>query len=157
MRVESSNHLKKRGVPKSHTSRKTKPLYLMQYFMQALRNYADIKGRARRSEYWYFTLFYILLSFLTNIIDFGMGFTYANGEAGVLSTLLLLFLIIPSFTVGVRRLHDVGKSGWMVLISLIPIIGWIWIIILVCKDSQPGSNKWGPNPKEAELFENSFL
>jgi uncharacterized membrane protein YhaH (DUF805 family) len=56
--------------------------------------------------------------------------------------------LVPSLAVGVRRLHDVGKSGWMLLVALIPLIGAIWLLILFCKDSQPKENKWGVNPKE---------
>ena len=68
-----------------------------------------------------------------------------------LSYIYTLAVLIPSLAVCVRRLHDVGKSGWMYLICLIPVVGWIWLIVLFCTDSQKGSNKWGNNPKESEI------
>lgn len=119
----------------------------MEWYIKCFRQYADFSGRARRKEYWMFCLFNVLISFC---IGFVAGFL------GVLIDTNLTFLVwiyslvvfLPSIAVCVRRLHDVGKSGWMYFIILIPIIGAIWLIVLFCTDSNPGANKWGVNPKE---------
>lgn len=111
-------------------------------------NYANFKGRARRSEYWYFVLFNALL----NLVLFGL--TLIVPEVAYLSMLVGLVLLIPGLAVVVRRFHDIGKSGWnyaWVLLAVIPIAGLVVAILFLiwfCRDSQPGENKWGPNPKE---------
>ena len=116
-----------------------------------IENYANFEGRARRSEYWYF----VLAQFLLNIIAmfFGAFIVEGIGADGLISVfagvyiLALLALFIPSLAVGVRRLHDTGKSGWFYLLSLIPL-GGIVLFVFFIQDSEPGSNKWGENPKE---------
>jgi uncharacterized membrane protein YhaH (DUF805 family) len=125
----------------------------MNWYMMVIRNYAGFTGRARRSEYWYFTLFNIIFSIAAMTIDnvlgttfeFGMGITLPYGIVWVAYTLTML---VPGLAVTVRRLHDVGKSGWMYLVVLIPIAGAIWLLVLVLTDSTPGENKYGANPKE---------
>lgn len=115
----------------------------MEWFIKCIKQYADFKGRARRKEYWMFTLFYSIFTIAAMLID-----AILWEELPIFETLFGLFILIPSFAVEVRRLHDIGKSGWMLLIVLIPIVGAIWLLILFCKDSEPGSNNWGDNPKE---------
>jgi uncharacterized membrane protein YhaH (DUF805 family) len=116
------------------------------------KNYANFEGRARRSEYWYFTLIsviLVLLYFAIGIIF--VGFIEIEALAPIITGLAILTylgLLIPSLAVAVRRLHDVGKSGWMILISLIPIVGAIWLLVLMVTDSNPGENEYGANPKE---------
>lgn len=114
----------------------------MNYFMEALKKYAVFSGRATRSEYWYFVLFYIILAVIAGIIDGVIG-----SEMGILGLVVGLGLFIPSLSVTVRRLHDIGKSGWMILISFIPLIGGIWLLILMAMDSQASENEYGANPK----------
>lgn len=121
-------------------------------------NYANFEGRARRSEYWYFGLMNLLLLIVPIIIMFtgieSGGTLYYIGL--VLVVLAGLVLFIPSLAVAVRRLHDTGKSGWWYLIGVIPIVSYIGGIVLLvfyCSDSQAGSNKWGPNPKEGHFDE----
>lgn len=97
--------------------------------------YATFTGRARRSEYWYFVLFNFIVSSV-------LGLTGVQ----ILSAVYCLATLIPGLAVAVRRMHDIGKSGWFLLISFIPIIGAIWLLVLCCKDSQP-DNQYGPNPK----------
>lgn len=119
----------------------------MKYFVQALQNYANFSGRARRSEYWYFILFNIIFAIIAMIIDNIIG-TALNGVGyGMIYILYAIAMFLPGLAVAVRRLHDVGKSGWMMLISLIPLVGVIWLLVLLFTDSQEGENKWGPNPK----------
>lgn len=120
----------------------------MNWYLKALKQYADFKGRARRKEYWMFILFNIIFAFLAALIDNIMGTASPELGYGIFYGIYALAVLIPSLAVIVRRLHDVGKSGWMYFIVLIPIIGAIWFIILMVKDSEPGSNKWGDNPKK---------
>lgn len=113
----------------------------MNYYVMALNNYANFDGRARRSEYWFFVLFNMLFAFGALILDAVLG------TEVVFYILYGLFVFIPGLSLSVRRLHDVGKSGWMFLIILIPIIGAIWLFVLFVTDSDPGNNQYGPNPK----------
>jgi uncharacterized membrane protein YhaH (DUF805 family) len=117
----------------------------MNWFLKCIRQYADFKGRARRTEYWMFTLVCSIISYGLQIIA-----PFCGDAKLIISGFLMIFglvLLVPSFAVAVRRLHDVGKSGWFYLIVFIPIIGMIWLFVLFCTDSQYGENKWGPNPK----------
>lgn len=125
----------------------------MNYYLNVLKNYAVFSGRARRSEFWYFTLFNMIFAFLAMGIDNVLGTTLNMGYEislpyGYIYIIYALATFIPGLAVLVRRLHDVGKSGWMYFIILIPIIGAIWLLVLICRDSQVESNKWGENPKE---------
>ena len=113
-----------------------------------LSKYVDFTGRARRSEYWWFVLFGFLVGIVTSILDGILGTGYDDTTGGVVNSLGNLALLLPSLAVGVRRLHDIGKSGWWLLLWLIPIIGWIILIVWFCKDSDQGSNEHGPSPKE---------
>lgn len=126
----------------------------MKWFLYVLKNYADFSGRARRKEYWMFTLFYIIFLVIAAILDniFGLTFKIYNTTLpyGVIYLVYCLALCIPSLAVLVRRLHDIGKSGWMMLISLIPVVGGIWLLILTCEDGVSGPNKYGEDPKKAE-------
>lgn len=119
----------------------------MDYFISAMKNYATFTGRARRSEYWFFYLFYFIFLVLAVILDNLLGITIEDTGIGPLYFVSILVLIIPGLAVTVRRLHDVGKSGWFYFIVLIPIIGSIWILVLMVTDGQPGRNKYGKNPK----------
>ncbi len=121
----------------------------MNWYLKALRQYADFNGRARRKEYWMFFLFNIILAVAAMLLDNILGIASGEFGYGPLYGIYVLALIIPGLAVGVRRLHDVGKSGWMILISLIPLLGAIWLLVLMVMDSNPGDNRFGPNPKEA--------
>ena len=102
--------------------------------------YATFSGRARRSEYWWFYLAYFLVAVVATIIDGILGVT-------ILEVILVLAVLIPGLAVSVRRLHDVGRSGWWLLIGLIPLVGAIVLLVFACQDSQAGPNRWGPSPK----------
>ena len=122
----------------------------MKYFLDCLQHYADFNGRARRSEYWYFVLFNFIVSILIGL-SLGVIAGLLNVPALVyLAYLWSLAVFIPSLAVSVRRLHDIGRSGWWLLLSLIPLVGAIILIIWHCTDSQPGANQYGPNPKEMD-------
>ena len=121
----------------------------MNYYLKVLRQYVDFKGRARRAEYWNFTLFSTLISIVLLLVDtYVLGTNPMAGESGIIGNLYSLAVFLPSLGVLVRRLHDVGKSGWFFLIVLIPLIGAIWLLILLFRDGEQGENKWGPNPKD---------
>jgi uncharacterized membrane protein YhaH (DUF805 family) len=111
------------------------------YFIEALEKYADFTGRARRKAYWMFFLFYML---------FYMGFVVIDAVLGteIFSIIFSLALLVPSISVAARRLHDTGRSGWWQLIVLIPIIGFIIIIVFLVQDSHD-TNNYGVNPKSA--------
>lgn len=120
----------------------------MNWYIGVLKKYAVFSGRAQRSEFWYFALFNIIISVVLSLLDRVLGLG-GDLSVGVLSSIYSLAVLIPSIAVGVRRLHDTDRSGWWILIGLIPIIGWIMLIIFYVKDSQPGENQYGPNPKGA--------
>lgn len=119
----------------------------MSWFLIALKKYATFSGRAQRAEYWYFVLFYLLFFIGLSIIDGVTGSFSEEAGMGLLSGLLTLVLLIPSIAVGVRRLHDTGRSGWWLLIALIPLVGAIVLLVFTVQDSQIGANVYGPNPK----------
>jgi len=118
----------------------------MDYYLAVLKKYATFSGRAQRAEYWYFLLFNFIASIVIGIISAVIG-----DDKGIIGVLYSLAIFIPALAVSVRRLHDIGKSGWMILITLIPFIGSIWLFVLMVIDSNPGENKYGPNPKEATI------
>lgn len=103
--------------------------------------YAGFNGRARRSEFWYFYLFNIIVAAVLGILSSFLGFF------SIISGLYSLAILVPSIAVGIRRLHDIGKSGWFYLICFIPLVGSIILLIFFAKDSEPGENQYGPNPK----------
>ena len=107
-------------------------------------------GRARRKEYWYYFLFNALIAIVLGIIDGVTGTFSREVGLGLLGGLYSLAVFIPGFAVSVRRLHDTGKSGWWLLIPLVPLVGVIVFLVFTVKDSEPGENQYGPNPKVAE-------
>jgi uncharacterized membrane protein YhaH (DUF805 family) len=123
----------------------------MNYFLKCLRLYTQFSGRARRKEYWLFTLWGAIFLTIATVLDNVLGITFKIGDVslgyGWFYALFALATLLPSFAVIVRRLHDIGKSGWWYFISCIPIVGFILYLIWACRDSQPGDNKYGPNPK----------
>lgn len=119
----------------------------MKYFLGAFKHYADFRGRTGRRGFWMFILFYFIASVVVVLADmFLLG--YSTDEWGVLTILFTLGTFIPSLAIEVRRLHDVGKSGWWVFISLVPVIGGIWLLVLCCMAGQPEANQWGEPPVE---------
>jgi len=140
-------------------------------------NYANFNGRARRSEYWYFILFNAIFSLALTLIDNLLGLQFGTADSGVLNTIYSLAVFIPSLAVSVRRLHDIGKSGWLLLIAYgaiillavflilgtfmysfdssalimifaLLIIGVaIWLLIMFCTEGDDFTNKYGPDPK----------
>ena len=122
----------------------------MSWFVEALKKYAVFSGRSRRKEYWFFVLFVVIISIVLNIIDGLIGAYDRSMGAGLLSTIFSLAILIPSIAVSVRRLHDINRTGWWVLIALVPLVGWIVFLVFHLQDSTPGTNRYGPNPKSTD-------
>ena len=126
----------------------------MNWYLKCLKQYIDFWGRARRKEYWMFTLWnVVIIMFLAALAAIGTEIgsdSFVSYIPMVLYLLYGLFILIPSFTVSVRRLHDIGKSGWWILIGLIPVIGSIILLVWYCTEGQRCENEWGPDPKEGE-------
>lgn len=123
----------------------------MYWYLEVLKKYAVFDGRARRREYWVFALVNLVIFFLLGWIEGILGIAPTT-QYSVLATLFFLAVFLPSLAVSVRRLHDTGRSGWWVLIGLIPFIGWLVLFVFCVLDSQPGQNQYGPNPKEAVIM-----
>jgi uncharacterized membrane protein YhaH (DUF805 family) len=119
----------------------------MNWYLEVLKKYAVFQGRARRKEYWMFTLFNVLISIALAIIGAILGLAEEGGP-NMLSTLYGLAVLLPGIAVSVRRLHDTDRSGWWLFIALIPIVGAIVLLIFMVQDSQPNANQYGPNPKQ---------
>lgn len=113
----------------------------MQYYLNVWKNYANFEGRARRSEYWYFHLF-------NTIIVFGLSFlmVLVSEDLAIFYYLYVLLAILPGWAVGVRRMHDVGKSGWYLIIP-------IYSLILCLTEGDRGANLYGRDPKQVDLEE----
>jgi uncharacterized membrane protein YhaH (DUF805 family) len=111
-------------------------------------NYANFNGRARRSEYWYFALMSLIITILATILDSALGINFDPLPYGYLYFIYAIAVLIPGLAVSVRRLHDVGKSGWFYFIVLIPIIGAIWLLVLFFTEGDQGENDYGPDPKD---------
>ena len=120
----------------------------MNWYLHVLKNYAVFRGRARRTEYWMYVLINMIFACVAVMLDNLLGIAIKNVGYGPIYIVYVLAIIIPSLSVGVRRLHDIGKSGSMMFLSFIPVIGAIWLWVLFMTDSKPGENEYGPNPKE---------
>lgn len=119
----------------------------MNWYLEVLRKYAVFDGRARRKEYWYFFLINTVISIFLAFIDSFTGTVSEDVGIGLLDGLYALAVLIPGTAVTVRRLHDTDRSGWWILIGLIPVIGGIALLVFMVLDSTPGDNQYGPNPR----------
>lgn len=114
----------------------------MEWYLKVLRQYADFTGRARRQEYWMFTLVSVIISLVLAIVDFALG-------TGLVGWLYALAVLLPTLAVGARRLHDTGRTGWWQLIGIIPVVGAIVLIVFFATDGDRQPNAYGPDPKAA--------
>ena len=133
----------------------------LDYIKQCLTtDYANFEGRARRSEYWFFALGNLVVSFALQMVSLVLTVLSAllgsdiliavvSGGFAILSLGVGVGLLVPGLAVAVRRLHDTGRSGWMLLLALIPLVGVIVLVVFLCQDSHPAANAYGPNPKLA--------
>ena len=123
----------------------------MEWYLKVMReNYANFKGRARRTEYWMFSLFFFLFAILGGFVIgvlYGIGGEVPGAIAVLLFVIWYLAHLVPSLAVTVRRLHDTGKSGWFLLINLIPYIGGLIVFVFTVIEGDNGDNEYGPDPK----------
>jgi uncharacterized membrane protein YhaH (DUF805 family) len=115
----------------------------MNWYLTVLKRYTVFTGRAARTEFWMFALFNLIVSIVLGVVDSVLGL------GTLLAGLYSLAVLLPSIGVGIRRLHDTGRSGWWLLISFVPLVGLIVLLVFTIQDSQPGDNQYGPNPKGA--------
>lgn len=113
----------------------------MNWYIAVLKKYAVFTGRARRKEFWMFVLINLIISVVLSFAEIALG------GPGIMSIIYSLAVLLPGIGVSIRRLHDTNRSGWWLLIGLIPLVGLIIMIIFMVQDSQAGENQYGPNPK----------
>ena len=122
----------------------------MNWYIKVLQNYANFSGRARRKEFWFFVLFNAIFTFAAAVIDNVLGITFDELAYGPIYCLYGLAMFIPGIAVSVRRLHDIGKSGWYFLLSFIPCVGGIILLVFDLTAGDPYENEYGPDPKASE-------
>jgi len=129
---------------------------MLEWMTLPLKRYTDFSGRSRRKEYWMFVLGIIIAAIVLGIIESVLGLSgMVGGVYGPLTVIFMLAIIVPSIAVQVRRFHDQDKSGWFVLISLIPFVGGIIVLVFMCLEGTKGPNRFGPDPKDpagSEVF-----
>ena len=116
----------------------------MNYYSICLSKFADFSGR----EYWTFALVNCLIALL--LLTLGLAFGGDSPASNIMVTIFYLIMLVPNLSVSVRRLHDIGKSGWYMFLSLIPLIGGLILLVWALMDSEPGENQYGKNPKEGD-------
>ncbi|MFF7975538.1 DUF805 domain-containing protein [Streptomyces sp. NPDC007905] len=114
----------------------------MHWYVDVLKKYAVFSGRARRQEYWMFFLFNLIISIVLTVVDRAIG-------SNILSLIYTLAILLPGLGVTIRRLHDTGRSGWWIFISLVPLVGTIILIVFLASEGKAEPNQYGPNPKFA--------
>jgi len=127
----------------------------MNWYLHVIKNYVTFAGRARRKEYWMFFLFNVIFTGVAAAIDNVLGTNFKMEQMGMEVALpygyvylvYMLFVLLPSISVLVRRLHDIGKSGWMFWVALIPLAGGIWLLVLMVTEGNRGANAYGDDPK----------
>jgi uncharacterized membrane protein YhaH (DUF805 family) len=112
---------------------------MLHWYTDVIKQYAVFDGRASRPEYWWFFLINTIISVVLDVVIPG-----ATGQ--VLGAIYALAVLLPSIGVGIRRLHDTNRTGWWLLVSLVPLVGWIWIIVLLALAGDEGPNRYGPPP-----------
>lgn len=120
----------------------------MNWYLEVIHNYIGFSGRARRIEYWMFIVVNMVFTFVLGAIDRMIGWRLV-GDSGVLTTLYGVFIFLPWWAVQFRRLHDTDRSAWWLLLIIIPVVGWIIIILFNCQRGTLGENRYGPDPLQA--------
>lgn len=132
----------------------------MEWYLRVWRNYADFNGRSRRKEYWMFALFNMLVCGVAEIAALTTFTSTKSSPLGLLIFAVLgiygLAVLVPGLAVSARRLHDIGMSGWLLLVALVPVIGGLVLLVLFLIDSNPGTNQYGPNPKATTQVATNF-
>jgi uncharacterized membrane protein YhaH (DUF805 family) len=119
----------------------------MNWYLAVLKNYVGFSGRARRTEYWMFVLFHLIVVVALSVLD---RLVFQDGP-GYLAPAYVLLSIVPAIAVVVRRLHDTGRSGWWYLIGLVPLVGGIVLLVFTVSEGNTGPNEYGGDPKHASL------
>jgi uncharacterized membrane protein YhaH (DUF805 family) len=114
---------------------------IMNWYLAAFKKYAQFSGRSRRTEFWMFFLFNFIAAAILGVLD------NLVGTNGILAGVYGLIVLIPGLALNIRRLHDLNKSGGFIFINLIPLVGSIWYLVLMCTEGTRGDNKYGPDPK----------
>ena len=125
-----------------------------QAIVSGFKNYVVFGGRSSRSEYWYWVLALWIGGIITAIIDyaaFGTGFGAI--DYGPVNSIFSVATILPTLAVGIRRLHDIDRTGWWLLLDLVPVIGWIVLLVWACKRGTLGPNRYGPDPPTGSAIE----
>lgn len=122
----------------------------MNYYIEVLKKYAVFSGRARRAEYWYFSLFSLIVSLILGFVDGATGMYSPETGIGTLGLIYTLAVLIPGIAVTVRRLHDTGRSAWWLLIVLLPLLGVLILLVFMVLSSDEDENSYGPNPIATE-------
>jgi uncharacterized membrane protein YhaH (DUF805 family) len=122
---------------------------LGQAVSRGFRKYATFSGRATRAESWWWVVFTVLVGAALAIVDTTTGTMGMFGDSGLLGSLFELATLLPSFALGARRLHDINRTGWWLLLILVLVIGWIVLIVWAIKRGDSGPNKYGPDPRQA--------
>jgi uncharacterized membrane protein YhaH (DUF805 family) len=120
----------------------------MNWYMMPWQKFAKFDGRACRAEYWTFTLINIVIAMVISFVE-GMV-----GSPGILGILFTIAIVVPSIAVGVRRLHDIGFSGWLILIGLVPLLGGLALLVMFVLPGKPAGDKYGPDPLNLLLLQN---
>lgn len=126
----------------------------MEWYLMVWKRYAEFTGRSRRMEYWMFSLIHGVVFLLLEGAVLAVAAVRVPGAAVFIFTLCFLYAVaamVPGLAVSVRRLHDMGKSGWWMLLSFVPLLDLL-LLVFLCFDSEPGSNRYGPNPKSPEPY-----
>ena len=124
----------------------------MNWYLIVLRKYAVFSARTGRKEYGYFLLFHLIIIFGLALTGRALHERFGATARASLATTIGIYMLaefVPQITESVRRLHDIGRSGWWFLINLIPVLGACWLLILMALNGTPGENKYGPKPKVA--------
>ncbi len=121
---------------------------MLDWMTMPLKRYTDFSGRSRRKEYWSFLLGVFIVAVVLGIVEGILGLSgMVGGVYGPLTTIFLLGIIVPSIAVQVRRFHDQDKSGWFVLLALIPFLGGLAVLVFMCLEGTKGANRFGADPK----------
>jgi uncharacterized membrane protein YhaH (DUF805 family) len=138
-------------TPSFRSNRKSQPSREIQlnWFLVVMKKYVVFSGRAHRREYWIFALVACLIAIALFVVDIVTGTYDREAGLGLATGIFLLVTLLPSIAVGVRRLHDTGKSGWWWLISVIPLAGPLILLVICAQPGEIGDNRYGPDPKPA--------
>ena len=124
----------------------------MKWYLRVMKeNYLNFRGRARRKEFWMWFLFFCIFIIISSFLDGLLGIDFietSSAAEGVVWLIVCIAHLIPGIAVIVRRIHDAGKSEWYLLISLVPKVGLIWLLYILCSNGDSGDNAYGPNPKK---------